>query len=189
MTCPACGAYVPEGSRFCNACGTPTAAPVAVVTPDVVERTVFVLRPTFLFVGVRYAVAAVVWLVATALVAAAASLLNLPTAIGAAIVVAVGLLAFVKPVLAHLRRQRNLYTLTSHKLEIQQGLLSTTTRNIPLSKVQDVTVSASITERLLGLGEIRIDNASESLGQIVIKGVRDPKRYADMILAELRRWN
>lgn len=189
MTCPGCGAYVPEGSRFCNACGTSTAAAVAVAAPNVPERTIFVLRPTFLFVGIGYVVAAAFWLIATAVVAATASWLHLSTAVGALIVVVIGLLAFVKPVLAHLRRQRNLYTLTSHKLEIQEGLLAKTTRNIPLSKVQDVTVAASVVNRLLGLGDIRIDNASDTLGQIVIKGVRDPKRYADLVLAELRRWN
>ena len=86
--------------------------------------------------------------------------------------------------IAHIRRQRNLYTLTSHKLEIQEGLLARTTRNVPLSKVQDVTVAASFVNRLLGLGDIRIDNASESLGQIVVHGVRDPKRYADLVRRE-----
>ena len=164
-------------------------ATVAVVSPEVPEHVVFTLRPAVVFVGVKYAIAAVVWLIATAIVAAVASLTNLSAVVGAVIVLIVGVAAFVKPALAHLRRQRNLYTLTSHKLEIQQGVLSTTVRNIPLSKIQDVTVSASFIGRLLGLGDIRIDNASENLGQIVIRGVRDPKRYADMLLAELRRWN
>lgn len=189
MTCPNCGAFVPDGSRFCNACGRPTSAVPAVTTAEVPEHVVFTLRPAFLFVGVRYAIAAAVWLVATAIVAALASLVRLPTVVGAVIVLVVGLVAFVGPALAHLRRQRNLYTLTSHKLEIRQGILSSTTRNVPLSKIQDVTVAASLVDRLIGIGDIRIDNASDSLGQIVIKGVRDPKRYADMLLAELRRWN
>jgi membrane protein YdbS with pleckstrin-like domain len=161
-------------------------APAAAGAP---ERGVFTLRPAFLFVGIKYTIAAVVWLMATAIVAAIASYTSLPAAIGAAIVALVGIVVFVKPVLAHIRRQRQLYTLTTHKLEIQQGFLSTTIRNIPLSKIQDVTVTTSILGRLLGLGDIRIDNASENLGQVVIKGVRDPKRYADMLLAELRRWN
>lgn len=177
-----------HGSRFCNMCGANTAAPVA-VAPNQPEQVVFTLRPAFLFVGLKYAVAAVVWLIATAIVAAVASLTSLPVWIGAAVVVLVGILVFVKPILAHVRRQRNLYTLTTHKLEIQQGILSTTVRNIPLSKIQDVTVSTSITGRMLGLGDVTIDNASENLGRIVVKGVRDPKQYADMLLAEMRRWN
>jgi uncharacterized membrane protein YdbT with pleckstrin-like domain len=116
-------------------------------------------------------------------------MLGLPAGAGALAVVAIGLLAFVKPVFAHVRRQRQLYTLTSHKLEVQTGILATTTRNIPLSKVQDVTVTSSVTGRLLGLGDILIDNASEAGGRLIIAGVRNPKQYADMLLGELRRWN
>jgi hypothetical protein len=36
------------------------------------------------------------------------------------------------------------YTLTDSKIEIDYGLIARTTRNIPLAKIQDVTVSASI---------------------------------------------
>jgi membrane protein YdbS with pleckstrin-like domain len=189
MTCPGCGAYVPDGSRFCNACGASTAAAVAVASADVPEHVVFTLRPAFLFVGAKYAVAAVLWLCATAIVAAVASMTSVSAGVGALVVFVLGVLLFVKPAFAHLKRQRNLYTLTSHKLEIQQGVLATTVRNVPLSKIQDVTVTTTLVGRLLGLGDIRIDNASENLGQITIKGVRDPKRYADMLLSELRRWN
>jgi uncharacterized membrane protein YdbT with pleckstrin-like domain len=170
-------------------CGTTIAAPVAVAPANVPEHVVFTLRPTFLFVGIKYAIAALVWLAGTAIVAAVASLTTLPVSAGAAVVVVLGVIVFVKPILAHLRRQRNLYTLTSHKLEIEQGILSTTMRNIPLSKVQDVTVTAGLVNRMLGIGDITIDNASEGLGRVIIKGVRDPKRYADLLLAELRRWN
>lgn len=189
MTCSQCGAFVADGSRFCNMCGASAPAPLASAPPDVPERVIFTLRPSFLFVGVRYVVAAVVWLVATALVAAAASYFGLPTWIGAIVVVAVGGLVFINPLLAHLDRQRHLYTLTNYKLEIQYGLLSTTVRNIPLSKVQDITVTASLFDRLLGLGNVVVDNASENAGQIVIRNVPSARRYADLLLAEMRRWN
>ncbi len=54
------------------------------------------------------------------------------------------------------------YTVTDAKLQIDTGLIARTTKNIPLSKVQDVTVSASIPQRLMGFGDIIIDNASET---------------------------
>ena len=189
MTCTGCGAPVAAGSRFCNMCGTTVAAPVAVAAPEAPERVIFTLRPAFLFVGVRYAIAAALWLAATAAVAAGASMFGISTGVGAMVVVGIGLVLFASPVLAHLDRQRHLYTLTSHKLEIEHGLLSKTVRNVPLSKVQDVTVTASLLQRLLGLGDITIDNASEAGGRIVIHAVREPKRHADTLLAELRRWN
>jgi len=153
------------------------------------EEVIFSIRPAFLFVGVRYVVAAVVWLVAAALIAAATSWLQMPIWAGAIAVVLAGLLIFLKPLLAHIDRQRHLFTLTDHKFEVQYGLLSTTTRNIPLAKIQDVTVTASLIDRMLGMGNIVVENASEIGGQVVIAGVTDPKRYADMLLNQLRRWN
>ena len=198
MNCSGCGAWVAEGSRFCNNCGAAVAPPSPAAAPamqrsaraeDLPERVIFTVRPTFLFVGVKYAIAAVVWLLATAIVAFAATSLNMPVAVGVGVVVALGLILFVWPVVAHLRRNRYVYTLTNHKLEIQYGLIATTVRNVPLSKVQDVTVTASIPERLLGIGTVSIDNASESGGRIQIAGIRDPKRYADVLMRELQRWN
>ena len=153
------------------------------------EQVIFSIRPAFLFVGVRYAIAAVLWLVAAALVAAGTSWLQLPLWSGAVAVVLIGLLLFLKPLLSHLDRQRHLFTLTDHKFEVQYGLLTTTTRNIPLSKIQDVTVTASLMNRMLGLGNIVVENASETGGQVVIAGVTEPKRYADMLLSQLRRGN
>ena len=47
------------------------------------------------------------------------------------------------------------YTLTDSKIEIDYGLIARTTRNIPLAKIQDVTVSASILQRILGFGDQR----------------------------------
>jgi putative membrane protein len=170
-------------------CGATVAAPVAVAAPNAPERVIFTLRPAFLFVGVRYAIAAVLWLIATALVAAAASMAGLSTGAGAIIVLVVGLVLFASPVLKHIDRQRNLYTLTTDRLEIEQGILSKTVRSVPISKIQDVTVSSTLVQRLLGLGNIKIDNASEAGGQIVIRAVPEPKRYADALLAEMRRRN
>jgi len=153
------------------------------------EQVIFSIRPAFLFVGIKYVIAAVLWLAASALVAAGTSWLELPIWAGGIAVVVVGLVLFARPMLSHLDRQRHLFTLTDHKFEVQYGLLTTTTRNIPLSKIQDVTVTASLVNRLLGLGNIVVENASEAGGQIVIAGVSEPKRYADLLLNELRRGN
>jgi len=80
------------------------------------------------------------------------------------------------------------YTLTDSKIEIDYGLIARTTRNIPLSKIQDVTVSATIIQRLLGFGNVVIDNASEVGGTTVLRNINSPRHYADLLLRELRRW-
>jgi len=87
----------------------------------------------------------------------------------------------------HLRRNMVRYTLTDSKIEIDTGLVARTTRNIPLSKIQDVTVSASIPQRLLGFGDLIIDNASELGGSTVLRNITKPRQHADLLLRELRR--
>jgi uncharacterized membrane protein YdbT with pleckstrin-like domain len=80
------------------------------------------------------------------------------------------------------------YTLTDSKIEIDEGLISRTTRNVLLRNIQDVSVTTTIPQRLLRFGNVVIDNASETGGTTVLRDIPDPRRYADQILRELRRW-
>jgi uncharacterized membrane protein YdbT with pleckstrin-like domain len=93
------------------------------------------------------------------------------------------------PAYYHIRRNMVRYTVTDSKLQIDTGLIARTTKNIPLSKVQDVTVSATIPQRIMGFGDIIIDNASELGGSIVMHNISKPRHYADLLLRELRRWH
>ncbi|MEQ1646696.1 MAG: PH domain-containing protein, partial [Pyrinomonadaceae bacterium] len=64
---------------------------------------------------------------------------------------------------------------------------SRTTRNVPLRRIQDVTVAATATQRLLGIGDLTIDNASDDAGKVVLKDINSPKEYADTLLRQMRR--
>ncbi len=79
--------------------------------------------------------------------------------------------------------------LTILLIEIDYGLIARTTRNIPISKIQDVTVSASIWQRLLGFGDIVVDNASEIGGTTTLHNINNPRHYADLLLRQLPRWH
>jgi uncharacterized membrane protein YdbT with pleckstrin-like domain len=201
MYCNNCGKTLPEGSRFCNHCGAQTAGQAVgtlekdaygVGAPLVTDReqVIFTVRPTMIFVLVRYIVAAVVVVAAAALM----GVLNNrnPQAVNGTVaflvILGMGVVAFAFPVYRHILRLREVYTLTDHKLEMRYGLIAKIVRNIPLRNIQDVTVTASVWQRLLNLGDIEIDSASES-GKIVLDDIHHPERYADMILSELRRRN
>lgn len=143
-----------------------------------------------IFVLIRYIVAALVVVAAAALM----GVLNNrnPQAVNGQVaflvILGVGLLAFANPVYHHILRLREVYTLTDHKLEMRYGLIAKTVRNIPIRNIQDVTVTSSVWQRFLNLGDIEIESASES-GKIVLDDIHHPDRYAKMILAELRRRN
>jgi len=145
------------------------------------ERTIFTVSPTLLFVKIGYLLAVVGALLLIALLA----WFDAPLYVS--IPLAFALLLF--PAYRHLMRNSVRYTLTDSKIEIDQGFISRTTRNLPLRNIQDVSVTTSIPQRLLRFGNVVVDNASDSPGNTVLRNIPDPRRHADLILRELRRWH
>lgn len=193
MHCSNCGSYVAPSVRFCSNCGSPAVDPemtrIARAQPgmmetygsDDLEHVVFTVRPTLLFVRIGYGLAVIGAILLIILLA----WLGAPAWVSVLLALALLLL----PAYYHLRRNMVRYTVTDSKMQIDTGLIARTTRNIPLSKIQDVTVSATISQRLMGFGDIIVDNASELGGNIVLQNINDPRHYADLLLRELRRWH
>ncbi|HUE81312.1 MAG TPA: PH domain-containing protein [Pyrinomonadaceae bacterium] len=147
---------------------------------DEIERKIFTVRPTLIFVKLGYVLAAMGAIVLVLLLA----MVNAPPYIS----IPLALLLLLIPAYYHLRRNMIRYTLTDSKIEIDTGLIARTTHNIPLSKIQDVTVSATIPQRLLGFGDLIVDNASEIGGTTILHNISKPRYYADLLLRQLRRW-
>jgi len=194
MHCTNCGSYIPAGVRFCANCGSPatdaeetriarqqSGIPEHVSDDDDLEHVIFTTRPTLIFVKLGYAAAVIGAILLTVLLAMIPGIeipwyVSLPLALSLLLI----------PAYYHLKRNMLRYTLTDSKIEIDYGLIARTTRNIPLSKIQDVTVSASISQRILGFGNVIVDNASEEGGTTVLKNINNPRHYADLLLRELR---
>jgi membrane protein YdbS with pleckstrin-like domain len=152
------------------------------------EEVIFTLRPTLIFVFARYLVATLIVLAVAALMGVLNSFWpnTISGMIAFLVILGVGLIAFINPVYKHILRRREVYTLTNHKLEMRYGFFSKTVRNIPLRNIQNVTVTASVWQRLIKIGDIEIESASEQ-GEIVLDDIHNPDRYANLILGELRR--
>ena len=196
MFCNECGQTLPDGSRFCKSCGahiarsTSPADSVVAVADYADEHEIFTLRPTMIFVLVRYMVAGLIVIATAALTGVLSSMKPqwVSGQIAFLVIFGAALIVFSNPIYKHILRKREVYTLTSHKLEMRYGIIAKIVRNIPLRNIQDVTVTASVWQRLLKLGDIEIDSASET-GKIILEDIHYPDRYANMILAELRRRN
>lgn len=210
MHCTNCGTFIAPGARFCAGCGAPAVDPEATryagaqqpyaqpyappmqVTPPAynpptrqpgmndAERQIFKARPTLLFIKIGYGLAALGGIILVILLAYT----SLPVWIS--IVLALALLLI--PAYHHLKRNMVQYTLTNHKLEIDEGFFSRTTRNFTLRNIQDVTVRVSLWQRILGYGDVIIEDASEGGGVTVLHNIQNPRQYADMILRELRQF-
>ena len=192
MFCIKCGADNKDTAAFCRKCGTvieeeETRVAVRTATDNGElkaenEREIFSITPTLMFVKMGYVAAAVAALFFVALASALAFAIVPPW-----LAVVIGLGLFLVPAFYHIKQKLVRYTLTESTLEIDEGFISRTTRRVPLRRIQDVTVSATVPQRLLGIGSVSIDNASEDLGKITLKNINSPREYADRMLAEMRR--
>jgi membrane protein YdbS with pleckstrin-like domain len=86
-------------------------------------------------------------------------------------VVAVALLVllvwFVHPLLTWLTTQ---YVFTSRRIITRTGIVARSGKDMPLSKVNDVSFEYTILERILGCGTLTVSSASED-GELVIRNV------------------
>lgn len=189
MFCEQCGTQNSDKAKFCRECGVEiayeTETKVAVREAGVPESSdaeagIFSISPTLMFVKAGYAAAALAAVLTVAVVTAFSS-------VAAWVAVLFALLLFIVPAFYHFRQKLVRYTLTESKLEIDAGFIARTTRSVPLGRIQDVTVSASVVQRLLGFGNVTIDNASDDGGKLVLANINTPQNYADLLLKQMRR--
>lgn len=192
MFCTKCGANNSDEAVYCQKCGTLLEAEeeTRIARPvtnksnnEDDEMQIFTICPTLMFVKVGYGLA----VLGAFLLVAFFSLFV--TAIPTWFSVIAGLSLLLIPAYFHLKQKLVRYTLTDAKIEIDSGLISHVTRNVPLRTIQDVTVTATVPQRLLGFGDLIIENAGETDGKIVLKNINSPKKYADVLLKQMRRLN
>jgi uncharacterized membrane protein YdbT with pleckstrin-like domain len=200
MFCIKCGAKNSDEAIYCQKCGrlldaeeeTRIARPVKIEKNETehledAEKEIFSIRPTLMFVKIGYALAVLGGLLLVALLNVFSQLIDVN--ISAWFSVLAGLSLLLIPAFYHLRHKIVRYTLTDSKIEIDEGLISKTTRNIPLRTIQDVTVSATVPQRMLGFGNLIIENAGETDSRIILKNINSPKKYMDVLLKQMRQLN
>ncbi len=74
----------------------------------------------------------------------------------------------------YLRWATTHFVLTTDRLIFRSGVLSKLSREIPLERVNDVTFSQSLWERLIGAGDLFIESAGER-GQSVFQDIPKPE--------------
>jgi uncharacterized membrane protein YdbT with pleckstrin-like domain len=188
MYCIKCGAANSDEALFCRKCGyefeheeETRVARRATEETLAKSEPIFSVTPTLKFVITGYVIAVIAAFVFVALMG-----LVLP-GVWWLIAVGVGILFLAVPAYYHLKQKLVRYTLTETTIEIDRGLISRSTQNIPLRRIQDVTVSSTFLQRLLGFGDVVVDNASEIGGKVILDNIDSPRKYADMLLEQMRR--
>ena len=86
------------------------------------------------------------------------------------IIGAVTLIVVIFTVIPFLRWRTTHFVITTHRVLIRRGILSRSGRDVPLSRVNDVSFEHSFFERLLGCGTLLVESAGER-GQVVLDDV------------------
>lgn len=107
---------------------------------------------------------------------------------GGWVVGAVALAILVLLVAGQIKRLQTTYAITSRRLTIETGIFARRLRQTRIERIQDVDTSQSLAERLLRIGTVAFDTASETDYDFRFAGVADPRgivRTVDQALEEL----
>lgn len=193
MFCTKCGARNSDEAIYCQKCGTLLESEeeetrvakrgIEEGIGETDERLIFSISPTLMFVKIGYGLA-----ILGAILLVACISVFLPS-ISILISILLGLALLLIPAYFHLKQKIVRYTLTDSKIEIDEGFIFQNSRNVPLRSIQDVSVASTITQRMLGFGNLVIDNASDDGGKVILKNINTPKKYADVLLKQMRQLN
>jgi len=78
-------------------------------------------------------------------------------------------------------RRATRYVLTTERLRVTTGLLSTVTEDIELRRVRDSSVVRPFFLRLVGLGDVRLRSADASTPDVRLHAVRDPDKLQETV--------
>jgi uncharacterized membrane protein YdbT with pleckstrin-like domain len=95
------------------------------------------------------------------------------------------LLLVLWPAARHFKQKLSKITIEGDKLRYEVGLLTTTSRTIQLTKVQDVTVRQTFKQRIVGIGDLSFETAGET-SRLTIGNIDQPQSIADHIMEMAR---
>jgi uncharacterized membrane protein YdbT with pleckstrin-like domain len=134
------------------------------------------VRPTAKFLKAGAILAAIVFVALEI-----ACYLSWNAAVGSSLIMIVPLFILLWPAERALQRRFTSAAIVGDRLRYETGMTSKSTRTIQLSKVQDVRVDQSMSQRMFNIGNIAIETAGEA-SRLTIENVDDPQALADEIL-------
>jgi uncharacterized membrane protein YdbT with pleckstrin-like domain len=77
------------------------------------------------------------------------------------------------------------YVVTNERFYVEDGILSKSTREIPLQKINDVTLKQGIIQRMIGTGDVLILAGNDV--PVVIKNVTTPEAFRQAVSMLVQR--
>jgi len=135
-----------------------------------------IIRPTFKFLKAG-AIAAAVLVLALEI----GCLVSWNEKAGSALIMVAPPLLLIWPAVRALRRRLTKTVVSDDRLRYETGLATKSTRNIQLSKIQDVRVDQRFLQRIFDVGDLSIETAGEA-SRLTILSVDKPQSLADEIM-------
>ena len=88
---------------------------------------------------------------------------------------------FLWPAIRWMRWRSTRAVITGDRLRYETGIMSKTTRNIQLSKLQDARVDQGLFQRMVNIGNLSIETAGET-SRLTMANVDRPQRIADELI-------
>lgn len=98
------------------------------------------------------------------------------------IIVAIWVLCGIGALMTYLKVSTTKYVLTTERLRVTTGILSTITEDLELRRVRDSIILRPFWARLAGLGDVQILSADASTPRVVLHAIKDP----DGVQAKIR---
>jgi hypothetical protein len=78
------------------------------------------------------------------------------------------------------------YELTTERLRISQGILTRTHDEVELTRVRDVIVEQSLSQRAIGVGNVRVVASDATTPEILLHDVAEPMQVKELIRNAVR---
>jgi uncharacterized membrane protein YdbT with pleckstrin-like domain len=186
MNCSKCGQPVADGSAFCSRCGAAVAplTPAAPPPPPLPETEIWTGRFSGKSMGAAFVALFAYGVAIVALLVIAPDLPRwLPLALGVSWS-AIGAILVLRLLFERLSTR---YRLTTERLFEETGLWRREVREIELVRVDDVSFSQSVVERIFDVGSISIASTDADEPRLVLRGISAPEPVKEMIRAQTKR--
>ncbi len=106
------------------------------------------------------------------------------------IIVAIWGLCGIGALVAYLKVSTTKYVLTTERLRVTTGVLSTRTEDLELRRVRDSVILRPFWARMLGLGDVQVLSADASTPRVSLHAIRDPDAVQSMIRSNVQtQWS
>jgi uncharacterized membrane protein YdbT with pleckstrin-like domain len=146
------------------------------------EELIWTGHPSWRMLMIYYVKYTIISLIPAAIWVALNAVMNNPPS--SAIFFGVTLVALVCTyVIGWLRLRTTTYNLTTTRIHVRTGIVSRQEHSAQLSRVQNVNVSQTMFQRMLGIGDVDWDTAGteEASSEFRFRGVDDPSRLSRIV--------